>query len=215
MRRIPLAASLAQRVLLVAACLFLIGCGWGATAVKDVFWSGRVATYLGLLVFLGILLLTPVLADLLARLLRPFVVRMFGVEERLAADNLIRFPGRTGLVIMALATGVAMVVQTAGVIRSNQDAILDWVDETFGSDLFVTSGSPVSGSGQNQPLPDNVGNLIQELDGVEAVFPIRFHSVEYADTRIFLEAMDVRGFYEHDRVRLRIWTAKLAAPGRR
>ena len=77
----------------------------------------RAGSYGGLvLVLLGLLFLAPLLAAGIARLLQPIVRIAFGLEARLAADNLVRAPGRTGLVITALAAGVAMVLQTAGVI---------------------------------------------------------------------------------------------------
>src|SRR5207244_12999346 len=54
------------------------------------------------------LVASPLLAAGAARLLGP-VARLLGIEARLAADNLARSPGRTGLVIASLAAGVALV----------------------------------------------------------------------------------------------------------
>ena len=45
------------------------------------------------------------------------------IEWRIAADNLIRAPGRTGTVIGALAAGVCLICLTAGIIRTQRDAI--------------------------------------------------------------------------------------------
>jgi putative ABC transport system permease protein len=42
-----------------------------------------------------------------------------------AADNLLQSPGRTGMVISALAAGVSPVMQTTGTIRSNRAALRD------------------------------------------------------------------------------------------
>jgi putative ABC transport system permease protein len=198
-RRLPPAQRLGGRVLHLAASLALVAAGAACVAGREAL-PPRVGTYGGLVLFLfGLLLLTPVLAEALSRLVRPAVGGLFGIEERLAADNLVRSPGRTGLVITALAAGVALFLQTAGVIRSNEDPILDWVDRTIAADLFVTSVSPVSGSGQNQPLPEEFGRRLAALPGVATVVPVRFRLVDFGDTRVFLEALDARAFYEADR----------------
>lgn len=159
----------------------------------------RVGTYGGMvLVLLGLLMLTPFLAGILARLLLPIIRSVSGIEGRLAADNMIRSPGRTGLVITALAAGVAMIIQTAGVITSNEGAIINWVNDSIVADLFVTSGSPVSGSGQNQEMDEGVRKEIESLPEVEAALPMRFRQLDFRDTLIFLAAVDAKGFYDAD-----------------
>src|SRR5206468_1514071 len=113
----------------------------------------RLGTYGGLmLVLVGALVASPFFAAFAARLVQPLVRRLLGIEWRLASDNLVRSPGRTGLVIGALAAGVSLVVQTAGTIRSNRLALRDWVQESLAADLIVTSGSPVGASGQSLPM---------------------------------------------------------------
>src|SRR5205807_8225473 len=119
------------------------------------------------LVVVSTLLATPLLTALFARLLQPLARRFLGIEARLAADNLVRAPGRTGLVIAALAAGVALVLQTAGTIRSNRQALRDWVRDYIAADLIVTSGSPVGAGGQSQPMDPAVGRQIARLAGVE------------------------------------------------
>jgi putative ABC transport system permease protein len=163
----------------------------------------RTGSYGGMvLVLLGLLFLTPLLAAGMARLLQPVIRITWGLEGRLAADNLVRSPGRTGLVITALAAGVAMVLQTAGVIRSNEEAILKWVDESIAADLFITSGSPVSGSGQNMPLKEDFGQQIEAaFPAVRAALPVRFHQTDFRDKLVFIVAADAQGFYDVDKER--------------
>jgi putative ABC transport system permease protein len=200
-RHLPPIPRLGHRLIHLAACLALLGVGGASIAFRDRL-PERTGTYGGLmLVLVGLLLTTPLLADALARVFRPAVQFLFGVEERLAADNLVRSRSRTGLVITALAAGVALVLQTAGMIRSNQTPILGWVDDTFLADLFVTSGSPLSGSGQDQSIRDDVGHHLAALPGVEAALPLRLRTVDYGDSLVFLSALDAPRFYTHDRQR--------------
>ena len=122
----------------------------------------KLGTFGGLvLVLLGALVATPLLAALAAQLVQPLIRRLMGIEGRLAADNLVRSPARTGLVIAALAAGVSLVMQIAGTIKSNREELRKWVQETVGADLFVTFGGPVGAGGQNEPMP---GSLTAELE---------------------------------------------------
>lgn len=174
----------------------------------------------GCLIFtlLGLLLLAPLFAAILARCLQPFARRFLGIEGRLAADNLVRSPGRTGLVITALAAGVGMVLQTAGVIASNEHVISDWLDQTIKADLFLTSGSPVGGSMQSVPMKEDVGRQVEGADPrIEAALPFRFRHVEFENKRVFLIALDSRRFREvarsHGPVPRQELYAPLADPG--
>jgi putative ABC transport system permease protein len=164
-----------------------------------IFWRRhlpeRWGTYGGfVLVLLGMLLTTPLLSAGLARLLQPVARWSLGISGRLAADNLVRAPARTGLVITVLAGGVAMFIQSAGVIRSNEDPIRDWMYQTRDAELVVAAGSPVTGSGQNLPLPENLGREFQEaVAQVDSALPVRLRTVDYGDNMVLLAAVDAPG----------------------
>src|SRR5262249_33879397 len=130
-RRIPPIPSLGHHVLQLAASFLLLAAGAGGMLFRAQL-PGRIGTYGGfLLVLVGLLPPTPPLAAWTARLLQPVASWLMGLEGRLASDNLVRSPGRTGLVITVLAAGVMIFLQTAGVIRSNTDPFLEWTDQTF------------------------------------------------------------------------------------
>ncbi len=153
------------RVLHMSLCGVLIGGGFALILVKDLL-PPRWATYSAPCVILvGCLLATPFLTAGVARLIQPLTRRLLGVEARLAADNLIRAPARTGLVIGALAAGVALIIETAGLIRSNEIAILEWVGETVRADAFITAGGPLSGSGQSLEMGEEVRSALQREFG--------------------------------------------------
>lgn len=201
-RRIPPVPPVRHYVFLLVASLLLVATGATCILYRESL-QAKVGTFGGLvLVLLGLLLLTPFLAAILARLFQPLARRFLGLQGRLAADNLVRSPGRTGLVITALAAGVAVILQTAGVIRSNEEAILTWVDKSIAADLFVSSGSAISGSDQNMPLQAEVGKKIEEaFPEIEAVLPVRSRRVDFGDKVVFLVALDAKGFYEADQAR--------------
>jgi putative ABC transport system permease protein len=156
----------------VGACLVLIGGGLALTLAKR-HLPERVGAYLGVaIILLGCLLATPFLSVWIARLIQPLTRRLFGVEARLAADNLIRAPSRTGLVIGAMAAGVALMVETAGLIQSNEHAILDWIQQTIRADAFVTSGGPLAGSGEILEMGDDVRSALEREFGSEPDFRV-------------------------------------------
>lgn len=202
----------------VCASLVLVAAGLACMALRY-----RLPPKIGthaclLLILLGLLVSTPLFAALIARALQPLARRLLGVEGRLAADNLVRAPARTGLVITALAAGVGLVLQTAGVIVSNEHVILGWLDDTIKADLFVTSGSALGGGGQNLPLKEDVGRRMQEADPrIEAALPVRFRQVEFRGKKVFLLALDGQGFYEATKPRGQVprhaLYARLAEPG--
>jgi putative ABC transport system permease protein len=163
-RRVPPSPGFFHRLVQMGTCILLVLVGTLAIYFK----SGlpeRWGAYGGLvLIFLAAILATPLMVALAARLLRPIARQLLGLEGRLAADNLIRSPGRTGLVIACLAASVALLVQTAGVIRSNEETLSDWLDHTVVPDLIVTSGGAFTASGQSMQMEPELGQrIVDEL----------------------------------------------------
>ncbi|MBX9681355.1 MAG: FtsX-like permease family protein [Gemmataceae bacterium] len=201
-RRVAKAPTATRLIVQVAASATLIIVGAAMIATRA--WlPARLGSYGGIMfVLVGTLVASPFLAALFARLIQPFIRRFLGIEWRLAADNLVRSPGRTGLVIGALAAGVSLVIQTAGVIRSNRLGILDWVDHSIGADLVVTSGSPVGSSGQSQAMSWELGQELEAIPNVEAALPVRFRQVPFADTNIMILTSDAGRAYGMEKSRV-------------
>jgi putative ABC transport system permease protein len=195
-RQVPRLHTWRFHVSQAAASLLLIAVGVGLILLRA-YLPHRASRYGGLiLVLVGALVATPLLADAAARLLQAPVRLLFGIEARLAADNLVRSPQRTGLVIAALAAGVALVMQTAGTIRSNREALRDWVQQSIGADLLVSSGSPVGSGAQGRPMPEYLGRQLEQMTEVERALPMRSLRHDYGDTRILLMTFDGRAYYD-------------------
>jgi putative ABC transport system permease protein len=194
-RRVPQLHTWRFRIVQVAASLVLVVVGTSFILFRD--WLPlRVGMVAGLVqVLLGGLLATPLLAAVAARLLQPLARQLFGIQVRLAADNLVRSPQRTGLVIAALAAGVALVVQTAGTIRSNRRGLRDWAHEAFGFDLWAKSGSPIGTGGPSRLLDTKLARQIEkEIKGVERVMPIRVQKHPFGDTQVQVLALDAADY---------------------
>jgi putative ABC transport system permease protein len=184
------------------ACVVLVAAGLVIFTLRSEFPS-RTGSMAGMtMVLLGQFLAMPIFVGWLARLLQP-VCRMFlGVEARLAADNLIRAPGRTGIVIGALAAGVSLMFMTAGVGKSNEVPVREWLQEVIRADAFLFRGNMVSANSSMTPMEPKVRDELNALPGVERVVGLRFYRPEYRGTFILLLAMDARDYQQGIRARV-------------
>jgi putative ABC transport system permease protein len=208
-RRIPARRTWRHRLTQVAASVLLLAGGVVCLNCRALL-PPRLGMYSGLgLVVLSTLLATPLFSAVLARLLQPLTRRSLGIAGRLAADNLVRAPARTGLVIAALAAGVGLVMQTAGVIRSIRTTLRAWVKDSIPADLIITAGSPVSAGGQGVPLTEELGARIRTMPGVAAVLPMRARRQLFRDTQVLMMAVDAGAVYHAAAQRPRIKTTAL------
>ncbi|HET6952740.1 MAG TPA: FtsX-like permease family protein [Acidimicrobiales bacterium] len=122
-----------------------------------------------LLLFVGIILLSPGLARPVSRALGTPVERLRGVAGRLARENAGRNPKRTSSTAQALMIGVGLVTFLL-VLNSSIRASFDKaLEEGFRGDFVVDSGTfGMLG------MPPEVGEQIRELPDVDIVAPIRF-----------------------------------------
>jgi putative ABC transport system permease protein len=200
-RKIFKAASVQSLVAHIAASALLIGIGTVMIFARD-YLPPRWGTLGGMcIVLVGGLLASPFVSGILARLIQPFARRFLSIEWRLAADNIVRSPGRTGLVIGALGAGVSLVVQTAGVICSNREAVTTWADDALAADLIVTTGGPVGAGGQTQPMPDSLLQTIRGLEGVEGALPVRIRKIPWGGVQILMLAAEAGEAYRFEKSR--------------
>ncbi len=187
-RRAPQASRPLYTFLQGGTALLLVLVG-AAAAVLQPYLPGRLGSFAPPICFMGaVLVAMPLLADAVGRLVQPFFRLLLGLEGRLAADNLVRSPGRTGLVVAALAATGALLLQTAGFTYSTEQTLNRWLDDDIAADLFVSAGSGVSKAGFSLPMDVHVGDeltpapgRVPPVEGVDLVLPVRFHYFSYHD----------------------------------
>jgi putative ABC transport system permease protein len=196
-RRGPSSYTSFFRVMHRIACVVLIVTGAAVVLFRDPA-SPRTGSFVGLILLLvGLFLSMPILVGWLTRTLQFTFRSFFGIEARIAADNLIRAPARTGVVIGALAAGVALMFQTAGVGRSNEEPIERWIDQVIKAEAFVFSGSLTSANSSLSPMAPGIPELIKnKVPEVERTVGIRFLRPDYKDTVICLVAIDAKDYAE-------------------
>ncbi|WP_327677508.1 ABC transporter permease [Kitasatospora sp. NBC_00458] len=99
--------------------------------------------YLGLGVFLtlvGFVVLGPLLATTLVRVLGAFLPSLFGPSGKLAQRNAMRNPRRTGATAAALMIGLALVIGTSVFTSSVIKSTNQQIDRSVGADYIITAG---------------------------------------------------------------------------
>jgi putative ABC transport system permease protein len=199
-RRVPRRPGYLYVVVQLAAVSILAGVGGGM-----VLWREALPRHVGMFAGIVALLLSglvamPLLAAVAGKAIQPLFRHLLGLEGRLAADNLVNAPGRTGLVIAALAATGALLVQTCGFLKSTREAVTEWVDEKIAADLFVTAGSAVTSAGNALAMREGLAAEIATVPGVDVVMPVRFHRIDWVSPRdgekriIFLAALEPEAF---------------------
>src|SRR5690606_17334671 len=129
-----------RRRTVVGSVLLVIGAGFAAAGTtgapgNDALWIGVGAVIWVLTVAaISAVLGRPVLAAC-----RAVFAKVFGTPGRLAGDNAIRNPRRTGATASALMIGLTL-VSAVGVLAASMSATLDdVVDEEFTADFLVQS----------------------------------------------------------------------------
>jgi putative ABC transport system permease protein len=197
-RRMPVQPAWSMRTAQIVGSVLMLAAGSLIVYCRNQL-PDRLGMYAGLaLVVIASLLATPLITAALARALQPAIRVLCGLEVRLAADNLVRYPGRTGIVIAALAAGVALFVQTAGAICSNRSAIRQWVEDSIAADLCVTSGSPVSAGGGKKPMSPELGTAIEQIPGVERAMGVQIRKPYFRDTQILMLVLNATDYFKMD-----------------
>jgi putative ABC transport system permease protein len=191
-RRVPRHHSLLLVVFQVGAVVLLVAGGMLFVEFRALL-PVRFGVFAGIVaILLGALVAAPLLAGLVGRVIQPVFRYFLGLEGRLAADNLVRSPGRTGLVVAALAATGALMVQTAGFVRSAEEAIGRWLEEKIGADLFVTSGAALTSGSGNLAMDESLQSALAELPEVTAVVSVRYNLINFRQHKVLLVAADLR-----------------------
>ena len=64
--------------------------------------------------------------------------------------------------------------------------VRDWVQDSIGADLIVTSGSPVGAGAPGKVMEESLAGDLEKIDGVQRALPIRSTKVTFKDHQILL-----------------------------
>ncbi|MCK8680126.1 ABC transporter permease [Streptomyces lichenis] len=118
------------------------------------------------LTLIGFVVVGPLLAGGVVRVLGALVLRVFGPVGRLAERNALRNPRRTGATGAALMIGLALVAGLAVVGSSMVASATDELDRTVGADFIVMSPT-------GQPIMPQAERAMKDSDGLDHVTDYR------------------------------------------
>ncbi len=88
--------------------------------------------------------------------------------------------------------------QTAGIGKSNEEPILDWLDRAVSADMFVVCGDLNGAAGMASMQPD-IAKKIKEIPGVDETMTIRYNQFEFRDRLVFMTALDAQVYHDSNR----------------
>ena len=180
--------SRARRVAALALIIPAIGC--------VLLSKYRLLAYAGDgLTWLAMLLLTPSLALLVARILRPVLKWLRPVEGTLAADSLLQAPRRTSGAVAALMFSLALVVALGGLTRASYDSIFNWLKVVGNPDLFVTPSQSLTS--RSFRFPASMEDDLRAIPGIADVQGVRDARIEVRGAPILFVAADVESLVRH------------------
>ncbi|HEV7774143.1 MAG TPA: FtsX-like permease family protein [Conexibacter sp.] len=149
-----------------------------------------------MLTLAGSLLLLPFLVGALSAGSRRAWPQLLGVRGRLAADGLVRAPGRTTVAAGALGLTIALVVASASGLGSFRQEVNRAATTWFAAPLYVrANGEGLLAS--DQPLPVSLRRRLAAIEGVRAAYPIRAALLERRNQQVAILAFPIAQAARH------------------
>ncbi|WP_296605365.1 FtsX-like permease family protein [Nocardioides sp.] len=145
----------------------------------DALWVG-IAAAIWILTAAGI---SSVIGRPVLVLCRGLFGRLFGTTGRLAGENALRDPRRTGATASALMIGLALVSCIGVLAASLNTSVDDVVDEQFTADFLVQSSNFL-------PFSTVVGDDLEKVDGVATVSRQQWTAAQVDDSTVFVTGND-------------------------
>ncbi|MFF9349546.1 ABC transporter permease [Streptomyces sp. NPDC014734] len=150
--------------------LLTLGGGAALYAAARAEESGRGSLFLGvgvLLTLIGFIVIGPLLAGLVVRVLGVVLLRVFGPVGRLAERNALRNPRRTGATGAALMIGLALVACLSVVGSSMVASATEELDKSVGADFIVQP------TGGGSLIVGQAAGAVRSVPGIEHITSYR------------------------------------------
>ena len=145
-------------------------------------------TGIGALV-LGYAMLTPACVILFSKALAPPMRAIFGAMGAMAARGIAASISRTAVAIAALAVAISITISIDTMVQSFRGTVVQWLDNSLGSDLYISPTSFNSRGGATGLSPQFV-ERIRAVDAVASVRTVRNARVNSPSGEVELLAFD-------------------------
>jgi putative ABC transport system permease protein len=158
----------------------------------------RAPSWVGLgamaVLFVGVALLLPQVTLTVSRLLRVPLRRWFRAEGFLAADNVMRYPQRSALTVVALGGALALMMTAASIVGGFHQATRTWLEVALPFDLSLQPARLTSTIYSGASLPAGLEERVRAVPGVETVYGVRAVVQELGDADVLLLGVDMAGY---------------------
>ncbi|MGW1186517.1 ABC transporter permease [Streptomyces sp. NPDC002559] len=156
----------------IGAVLTLLGSAGIVAGAAESGSAGRTFIAAGaFLALIGVIVLIPLLSRPVIALVRPLLTRLFGVSGKLAAQNAVRNPRRTGATASALAIGLTLVTGISVLGVTLGQAVDRMTTDNVRADYMVTMAS-------GNALDKSALAALEKTKGASAVSPQQAASIE-------------------------------------
>ncbi len=135
---------------------------------------------------IGSALLGPALVIWLVALVRPIAAERWSLVPRLAVENVLRNPKRTGTNVTSLMVGLILVVLVACVNSSFKGTLMRFFGRILHADMIVSATGRLQ-SHQTTMLDENLKARIEEQPGILGVYELREAKFDYQGEKILLK----------------------------
>ncbi len=138
---------------------------------------------------LGLILLLPAMIAISARVLRPVMGRLFGIEGVIGVDTMARAPRRTAATVGALMIGLSFVFANGAFIQSQKRALNRSLDRAVNTDLLVTTSEQVRS--RTYHFTEEIAGRVAAVPGVKRAENLRVTAIPYGGDEVALLAHDM------------------------
>ncbi|WP_097936022.1 MULTISPECIES: ABC transporter permease [unclassified Streptomyces] len=150
--------SIGGVIALIGAAGIVGGAGAGGTSGRQLVAGGA------FFALIGVIILIPLLSRPVIALVRPLLKKLFGVSGKLASQNAVRNPRRTGATASALAIGLTLVTGISVLGVTLGQAIDKMTTDNIKADYLISMAN-------GGPLDQSALTALEKADGISALSP--------------------------------------------
>ncbi|MGE3467203.1 MAG: FtsX-like permease family protein, partial [Pyrinomonadaceae bacterium] len=143
---------------------------------------------------LGMILLLPKIIEIGARVLRPAMSVLFGIEGVIAVETMARAPRRTVATVGAIMIGLTFALSNASLVQSQKIAINRSIDKAIAADILVTTSDQLHS--RTYHFTAETARTVSMLPGVKTADEVRVTATEIDGLEVTILAHDMAAYFD-------------------
>ncbi|MDP6957702.1 MAG: FtsX-like permease family protein [Planctomycetota bacterium] len=146
------------------------------------------------LAFVGLAFMLPQMILWVGSLFRFVARRTLSVEGFMAFDNVVKFPSRTALTVIAFAGSLSIVVVLWGILTSFEHSVDRWLHSIFPFDYTVQLQDLTVGAYGTGTFPESAIENVRSDPRVSEAYAVRTRFIPFRDETVMLIAFETAIF---------------------